>query len=151
MRSNAFTRTLVGLATVAAVAGGGLASAGTALAAPRPAVAPQLVHPMTVANLGLTVDQAKRVQHWLQEFWGYNDGIDGQLGTNSWKAMQRSLQQFWGYTGQIDGIVGSGTVSALQRMLKDGGWGYSGAIDGIAGPGTTAAFAAFAAGEGGPA
>jgi lysozyme family protein len=101
------------------------------------------VTPDAVVNLGLDTAQAKAVQIWLNEFWGYNDGFDGQLGPQSWMAMQRFLRADFGYTGGIDGVVGSGTVSALQRFLKKD-WGYTGGIDGEAGPLTQAAFKRFA-------
>jgi hypothetical protein len=93
-------------------------------------------------NVGLSVAQASNVQCWLQQFWGYPGPIDGDLGTNSWKAMQRFLRTHWGYTGAIDGVVGGGTVAALQRFLRV--WGYTGPIDGIIGNGTRAAFRNFA-------
>lgn len=148
MRSNAMTRTLVSLTTVAGLAGGGLAtaSASFAAAAPnaRPAATSAVISPHVTVNLGLSTAEAKNVQRWLRTYWGYTGAIDGLLGTNSWKAFQRNLKTYWGYTGQIDGIVGSGTVSALQRLLKYGGWGYTGKIDGIAGPLTQAAFRRFA-------
>ncbi|MBB1246128.1 peptidoglycan-binding protein, partial [Streptomyces durbertensis] len=97
------------------------------------------ITPQAVENLGLTVRQAKGIQRHLWQL-GHDPGtIDGQLGTNSWKAMQRSLRSY-GYSDAIDGIVGPNTIKALQRMLKQH-WGYSGAIDGIAGSGTRAAFA----------
>lgn len=101
------------------------------------------VGPLATVNLGLSTQQAKNVQCWLRDFWDYNGAIDGQLGTNSWKAFQRNLKTFWGYTGPIDGVVGGGTVSALQRLLK-AFWGYTGNIDGQAGPLTQAAFKRFA-------
>lgn len=96
----------------------------------------------SVVNFGLSTTQAKHVQNWLHTYWGYNSGIDGLLGTNSWKAFQRCLKTYWGYTGAIDGIPGSGTVKALQRLLRY--YGYTGPIDGIAGSGTQAAFKRFA-------
>lgn len=93
-----------------------------------------------VVNLGLSRPEARRVQHWLKQYWGYRDKIDGSLGPRSWKAFQRNLKD-WGYAGPIDGVVGPGTVCALQRLLR--GHGYRGPVDGIAGPQTQAAFKRF--------
>jgi hypothetical protein len=103
-------------------------SAGFAASAPtsKPAASSEAVVPLAVVNLGLSTAQARNVQCWLKANWGYTGALDGQLGTNSWKAFQRNLRTYWGYTGAIDGIVGSGTVKALQRLLKDS-WGYTGA------------------------
>ncbi|MDK1473480.1 peptidoglycan-binding protein [Streptomyces sp. 549] len=147
MRSNLLAKSLVSVTAVVGLTAGSLAGAGTALAAPQkaaqPPVSSEAVAPQAVVNLGLSAAQARNVQRWLTRHWGYTGAIDGQLGTNSWKAFQRNLRTHWGYTGAIDGVVGSGTVSALQRLLK-AGWGYTGAIDGIAGSGTQAAFKRFA-------
>ena len=93
-----------------------------------------------VVNLGLSRSEARRVQHWLKQYWHYRDKIDGSLGPKSWKSFQRNLKD-WGYAGPRDGIVGPGTVCALQRLLR--GHGYKGPIDGIAGPQTQAAFKRF--------
>ncbi|MYR95417.1 peptidoglycan-binding protein [Streptomyces sp. SID8374] len=139
----AMTRTFVSVATAAGIAAGTLGAAGTSFAATpaqqsAPAVSAEAVAPLAVVNLGLSTAQAKKVQGWLKRSYGYTGAIDGQLGTNSWKAFQRFLRH-WGYDGAIDGVVGSGTVKALQRSLKNQ-YGYTGAIDGIAGPGTQAAF-----------
>ncbi|MFE5894028.1 peptidoglycan-binding protein [Streptomyces sp. NPDC002285] len=143
MRPNVWTRTLVSVSAVIGLAAGSLATAGTSFAAPdtQPAVSSE-VSVLAVNNLGLTAAEAKKVQGWLKQYWGYTGAIDGQLGTNSWKAFQRCLKEYWGYTGAIDGIVGSGTIKALQRLLQH--YGYTGAIDGIAGSGTRAAFKNFA-------
>jgi lysozyme family protein len=149
MRPNVLTRTLVSVTAVAGIAVGSLTSAGASFAAStatsRPAATSEAVIPFATVNLGLSSAQAMNVQRWLRTYWGYTGAIDGQLGTNSWKAFQRNLKTYWGYTGAIDGIVGSGTVSALQRLLKFS-WGYTGPIDGIAGSGTQAAFKRFANG-----
>ena len=145
MRSNLLARSLVGATAVLALAGVGVvSSAGTSFAANHQPAVTATVTPLATVNLGLSTGQAQNVQRWLAKYWGYTGGIDGQLGTNSWKAFQRNLQTYWGYTGAIDGVVGSGTVSALQRLLQN--WGYTGAIDGIAGSGTQAAFKNFANG-----
>ncbi|MEU6545978.1 peptidoglycan-binding domain-containing protein [Streptomyces sp. NPDC046859] len=143
MRPNVWTRTLVSVTAVVGLAAGSLATAGTSFAAPdtQPAVSAD-AGVLAVNNLGLSTAEAKKVQGWLKEYWGYTGAIDGELGTNSWKAFQRCLKEYWGYTGAIDGIVGSGTIKALQRLLQH--WGYTGAIDGIAGSGTRAAFKTFA-------
>ncbi|GAA2422420.1 peptidoglycan-binding domain-containing protein [Streptomyces glaucus] len=144
----ALTRTLVSVTAAAGIAAGTLAGAGTAFAdsaqAQQQAVSTEAA-PLAVNNLGLTTAEAKKVQQWLKAHWNYTGTIDGQLGTNSWKAFQRCLKAYWGYTGKIDGIVGEGTIKALQRLLKDS-WGYTGAIDGKAGSGTKKAFKRFANG-----
>ncbi|MFE0258040.1 peptidoglycan-binding protein [Streptomyces sp. NPDC059010] len=145
MRPNVWTRTLVSVSAVVGLAAGGLATAGTSFAAAqaKPAVSSE-VSVLAVNNLGLSTTEARYVQCWLQDYWGYTGALDGQLGTNSWKAMQRNLKQHWGYNDSIDGIVGKNTIMALQRSLK-AYQGYDGEIDGIAGPKTKAAFKRFAA------
>ncbi|MFC7470095.1 hypothetical protein ACFQVA_24770 [Actinomadura keratinilytica] len=114
---------------------GTLGVAGTAAAAPaaQPAVSAAAVAPRAVNNLGLTSAEAKKVQRDIKANWGYKGGIDGLLGTESWKGIQRPLKKYNGYKGKIDGIVGKETVKALQRLLK-ARYGYTGAIDGIAAP-----------------
>lgn len=146
MRPNVVVRTLVGITAVAGLAAGSLATAGTSFAAPvsQPAVSVQAATLASYENFGLTTAEAKNVQNFLAEYWGYTDGIDGQLGPNSWKAFQRCLKTYWGYTGAIDGDPGTNTIKALQRLLK-ADYGYTGDIDGIAGSGTRAAFKRFAA------
>ncbi|WP_431961527.1 peptidoglycan-binding domain-containing protein [Actinacidiphila sp. bgisy160] len=149
MRSNVLTRALVGITAVVGMAAGGLAGATTSSAAPAPAASAAVasygtVTPLAVVNLGLSTTQGRYVQCWLKYGnYGYTGALDGQLGTESWKAFQRYLKAAYGYTGAIDGIVGSGTVTALQRLLK-AHYGYTGAIDGVAGSGTQAAFKTFA-------
>ncbi|WP_328834078.1 peptidoglycan-binding protein [Streptomyces sp. NBC_00252] len=147
MRSNALGKTLAGLVAVAGIAAGTVATAGVGYAAPvSPSSTSVVSQPAAAAathNFGLTTAEAKNVQRFLAEYWDYNDSIDGQLGTNSWKAMQRFLSGIWGYTGAIDGDPGTNTVKALQRMLA-AQWGYTGAIDGDPGSGTQAAFKRFA-------
>ncbi|MFE7564366.1 peptidoglycan-binding domain-containing protein, partial [Kitasatospora sp. NPDC057500] len=145
-KPNLLTRTLVGVTALAGIAVGSLAGATVGAAAPVQGPGTSVSARTTlnaVVNLGLSTTQAKYVQCYLKASWGYSGGIDGQLGTDSWKAMQRRLAEGYGYNGSIDGVVGSGTVAALQRRLADG-WGYSGAIDGVAGPGTQAAFKSYA-------
>ncbi|WP_030218471.1 peptidoglycan-binding domain-containing protein [Streptomyces bikiniensis] len=136
------TKMFVGVATVIAFAGGGLATAGTGFAATERAAQPvasaESVTVLAVENLGLNSTQAKKLQRDLKANWGYTGAIDGQLGTESWKAMQRFLRAHWGYNDRIDGAVGPNTVKALQRWLK-ANWGYTGDIDGDAGEGTRAA------------
>lgn len=153
MRPNVWTRTLVSVSAVVGLAAGGLATAGPGFAASdattaaRPVarpVASSEVGVLAVNNLGLTNTEAKYVQCWIQDYWGYTGALDGLLGTNSWKALQRWLKAHWGYNDSIDGIVGPNTIKALQRDLK-AHHGYTGAIDGIAGSGTKAAFKDFAA------
>ncbi|TXS50451.1 peptidoglycan-binding protein [Streptomyces sp. uw30] len=145
MRPNIWTRTLVSVSAVVGLAAAGLATAGTSSAASdaRPAVRSD-VGVLAVNNLGLSNTEARYVQCWIQDYWGYTGALDGQLGTNSWKALQRWLKAHWGYNDNIDGIVGPNTIKALQRDLK-AHHGYTGAIDGIAGSGTKAAFKDFAA------
>ncbi|AXL89249.1 hypothetical protein C4J65_13725 [Streptomyces sp. CB09001] len=142
----ALTKVLVSVTTAAAIAGGGLAAAGTAGAVPAPtqrSASPE-VAPLAVVNLGLTTTQAKKWQCWLRDL-GYKPGtIDGQLGTTSWKAAQTFFTPQRFYSGPIDGIVGSGTVAALQRYLNSRGYGYNLSVDGIAGARTQAAFADYA-------
>lgn len=148
MRPNAMGRTIAGLAAVVGLAAGSLATAGTSFAAPaeapRTATSVQAAAAATYWNFGLSTAEAKNVQTFLAEYWGYTDGIDGQLGPNSWKAFQRCLKTYWGYTGAIDGDPGTNTIKALQRLLA-ADYGYTGAIDGVAGAGTQAAFKRFAA------
>jgi lysozyme family protein len=149
MRPNVLTRTLISVTTVVGIAAGSLAGASASFAASasasKPAASSVAAVPFVVNNLGLSNARAQNVQTYLQTNWSYTGQIDGQLGTDSWKAFQRHLR-FYDYTGAIDGIVGSGTIKALQRMLRDDGWGYTGAIDGLAGTGTRDAFARFADG-----
>ncbi|MFC5215724.1 peptidoglycan-binding domain-containing protein [Streptomyces coerulescens] len=145
MRPNIWTKTLVSVGAVVGLAAGSLATAGTGFAASdtKPAVRSE-AGVLAVNNLGLSTTQARYVQCWIQDYWGYTGALDGQLGTNSWKALQRWLKAHWGYNDSIDGIVGPNTIKALQRDLK-AHHGYTGAIDGIAGSGTKAAFKDFAA------
>ncbi|MEU1372399.1 peptidoglycan-binding domain-containing protein [Streptomyces triculaminicus] len=141
----ALTRTLVSVATAAGIAAGTLATAGTGFAANATAVKPtgstESVAPWA-DNLGLSTGQAKKVQQWLKENWGYNGPIDGQLRHTSWSAIQRFLEKHWGHTGPIDGNIRGGTVTALQRWLKN--WGYTDAVDGMIGEKLKAAFRRFA-------
>jgi peptidoglycan hydrolase-like protein with peptidoglycan-binding domain len=100
-------------------------SAGFAASAPtsKPAASSEAVVPLAVVNLGLSTAQARNVQCWLKANWGYTGALDGQLGTNSWKAFQRNLRTYWGYTGAIDGIAGSGTQAAFKRFANAcSGW-----------------------------
>ncbi|MFJ5261706.1 peptidoglycan-binding protein [Streptomyces sp. NPDC088387] len=143
----ALTKTFVSVTCAVGIAAGTLATAGTSAAAPAPAaqtsVSTQDAGVLAVNNLGLSTGQARNVQCWLNEYWGYPGPFDGLLGTNSWMAFQRQLRAHWDYNDSIDGIVGPNTVRALQRLLK-AAWGYTGAIDGDAGDGTRAAFKRFA-------
>ncbi|MEU3147594.1 MULTISPECIES: peptidoglycan-binding protein [unclassified Streptomyces] len=136
---------LIGIITATGIAATCLATAGTSFAASAPetkptAVGAEAVAPLAVVNLGLTTSEAKNVQSFLRAYYSYTGAIDGQLGTQSWKAMQRMLKKY-GYTGKIDGVVGGGTVQALQRLLRT--YGYDGSIDGVVGPKTLAAFKTF--------
>lgn len=147
MRLGNWKRTLVSGVAAAGITAGTLAGATATATAAAPVDTPSAVtadiSPQAVENLGLSIRQAKGVQHRMRAF-GYNPGtIDGYLGPNSWKAIQRALRDGgYGYNDAIDGIVGTNTIKALQRMLKES-WGYTGAIDGIAGSGTRAAWARF--------
>ncbi|KOU60827.1 hypothetical protein ADK57_29385 [Streptomyces sp. MMG1533] len=137
MRSNVLTRTAISLTAVVGLAAGTVAAAGTGFAASQPAakaaVSAQDVSILAVNNLGLNTTRAKNWQCWLRDV-GYNPGtIDGQLGTNSWKAAQRMLNDSGYNAGSVDGAVGPNTIKALQRFL-----GVN--PDGIAGPATKAAF-----------
>lgn len=145
MRVRAVASTGVMLTTLLAVGAGGLATAGTASAAPTVShtASSETVAPLAVVNLGLTTAEAQRLQRWLRTHYSYSGAVDGQLGPQSWRAMQRFLKERWSYNDAVDGIVGPNTIRALQRMLKHGGLGYGGPIDGIAGPETRAAFRNF--------
>ncbi|MEU5743720.1 peptidoglycan-binding protein [Streptomyces tendae] len=138
-------KALVSATAVIGVAAGGLATAGTAIAAPAPTqqqTATSEAGTLAVVNLGLSTRQAKNVQCWLKH-WDYKGQIDGLLGTNSWKAFQSYLEVARGYDGGIDGLVGPKTIQALQRELATA-WDYNGEIDGIAGDQTKATFKRFA-------
>ncbi|MFG2790629.1 peptidoglycan-binding protein [Streptomyces sp. NPDC048419] len=144
MRSNALARTLVSAAAVIGLAAGGLATAGTSFAAPAQTAQTGSVSILATHNFGLSSQQAKNVQCFMRGApASYTGSIDGQLGTNSWKAMQRHLKAYWNYTDSIDGDPGPNTIKALQRMLAFG-WNYTDKIDGDAGPNTQAAFKRFA-------
>ncbi len=149
MRSNALTRTVVSLTAVLGLAAGTVAAAGTGFAASQPAAKPavsaQDVSVLAVNNLGLNTARAKNWQCWLRDR-GYNPGtIDGQLGTNSWKAAQRLLNARGHNAGDVDGAVGPNTIRALQKYLNTFGdiFGYHLDVDGIAGPETRSAFWKF--------
>ncbi|MBT2419078.1 peptidoglycan-binding protein [Streptomyces sp. ISL-22] len=142
MRSNALTRTVISLTAVVGLAAGTVAAAGTSFAASpqatKAAVSAQDVSVLAVNNLGLNTERAKNWQCWLRD-WNYNPGtIDGQLGTNSWKAAQRFLNDRGHNAGTVDGALGPNTIRALQRYLNTFGYGL--AVDGDAGPATRAAF-----------
>lgn len=144
MRSNVLARALVSTTAVIGLAAGGLATAGTGFAASGPATKAQSATILATNNLGLSATQAKYVQCFLRDApASYTGGIDGQLGTNSWKAMQRHLRAYWNYNDSIDGDPGSNTIKALQRMLAFG-WDYNDDIDGDPGTNTRAAFKRFA-------
>ncbi|MEU7291958.1 peptidoglycan-binding domain-containing protein [Streptomyces exfoliatus] len=148
MRPSVMTRALVTATALAGLAAGTLATAGTSVAAapqaPQQGISTEAFGTLATENFGLSLTQAKYVQGWLADHWGYpRDEIDGYLGTNSWKAYQLCLRKYWGYTGNIDGDPGPNTIRALQRQLKATA-GYTGAIDGIAGPATREAFKRFA-------
>lgn len=136
----ALTKALVGATAAVGIAAGGLATAGPATAAPAPVQQSTSaeVAPLAVVNLGLSVGHAKNWQCHLRDL-GYKPGtVDGQLGTNSWKAAQRFFTDLRFYSDDIDGIVGTNTIKALQRYLNS--VGYSLQVDGIAGEKTQYAF-----------
>lgn len=139
------TRTFVSVSAVAGILVGGLAGTSVAVSATEVAAKPAAgVQIAAVDNHGLTTTEARYVQCELKANWGYSGALDGQLGTNSWKALQRALAKHWEYTGAIDGIPGPNTNKALQRLLM-AGYGYPGPIDGIWGPNSIAAFKRLAA------
>lgn len=120
---------------------GGLAGAGASFAASQPAATSQTITIKAVNNLGLNTERAKNWQCWLRDT-GYSPGaIDGELGTNSWKAAQRGFNDLGLNAGTVDGDVGPNTTKALQRCLNIFGYGLD--VDGRAGPKTRAAFWAF--------
>ncbi|MDK1346386.1 peptidoglycan-binding domain-containing protein [Streptomyces sp. 378] len=145
----ALTKALVSVTAAVGIAAGGLATAGTAMAAPAPvqrqAVSGE-VTTLAVVNLGLNTTRAKHWQCYLRNVGPeYNPGtIDGQLGTNSWKAAQRLFRDLDFYNDSIDGVVGPNTITALQRFLnwidQYTGDDYNLAVDGKAGPATKGAF-----------
>ncbi|WP_217210712.1 peptidoglycan-binding protein [Streptomyces sp. AC550_RSS872] len=143
----ALTKALVSVTTAVGIAAGGLATAGTAMAAtptaPRSAVAASPAAVAAYNNLGLTKYQAYGVQCFLDDSPFVDLEVDGYLGKESWKAMQNFLNNNWDQSLVVDGIVGPATIRGLQYFLKNGGWGYTGDLDGIAGSGTRAAFARF--------
>lgn len=142
MRSNVLARTLVGVTAVVGLAVGSLATAGTSFAASqtaaKPAVSAQTASILASNNFGLNTARAKNWQCWLRDS-GYSPGtIDGDLGTNSWKAAQRLFNALGLNAGTVDGDPGTNTIKALQRYLNLYGYGLS--VDGDAGTNTRAAF-----------
>jgi peptidoglycan hydrolase-like protein with peptidoglycan-binding domain len=140
-------RTARNLASAVAAVGIAVAGVGvvvTTQAAADPIVGAPGYSVLATVNFGLSTQQAKNVQCFLRTSpASYTGAIDGQLGTNSWKAMQRWLREYWDYNDSIDGDPGPNTVRALQRMLAFG-WDYNDSIDGDPGPNTRAAFKRFA-------
>ncbi len=148
----ALTKALVSVTAAVGIAAGGLATAGTATAAPASAqqqAASAEVAPLAVVNLGLNTTRAKHWQCYLRNVGAtYSPGtIDGQLGTNSWKAAQRLFRDLGYYNDSIDGIVGPNTIKGLQSFLNwiddYTGGNYNLAVDGVAGPATKDAFSDF--------
>jgi peptidoglycan hydrolase-like protein with peptidoglycan-binding domain len=142
MRSNVLARTLVGVTAVVGLAVGSLATAGTSFAASqtaaKSAVSAQSASALASENFGLNTARAKNWQCWLRDN-GYSPGtIDGDLGTNSWKAAQRFFNAQGLGAGTVDGDPGTNTIKALQRYLNFFGYGLG--VDGQAGPLTRAAF-----------
>ncbi|WLW58229.1 peptidoglycan-binding domain-containing protein [Streptomyces sp. YU58] len=145
----ALTKVFVSVTAAVGIAAGGLATAGTAMAAPvstQQQAASADVAPLAVVNLGLTTARAKHWQCYLRNVDAkYDPGtIDGQLGTNSWKAAQRLFRDLGYYNDSIDGIVGPNTIKGLQRFLnwidQYTGDNYNLVVDGQAGPATKDAF-----------
>jgi peptidoglycan hydrolase-like protein with peptidoglycan-binding domain len=141
------TKTLLGTLTAAALGFGTLAGATAATAAPAQQAPAGTVTIQAVNNLGLNTAEGKSVQCYVRDavpVGKYNPGtIDGQLGTNSWKAWQRFLNDRGYNAGTVDGDVGPNTIRGLQRFLVAIGYD-TGGIDGDAGPKTRAAWKAFA-------
>lgn len=54
------------------------------------------------------------------------------MGVNSWKGLQRHLAANFQYYGPIDGQPGTNTYKAMQRNAAQ--VGYAGPIDGQMGP-----------------
>ncbi|WRZ88297.1 peptidoglycan-binding protein [Streptomyces sp. NBC_01007] len=127
------------------IAVGSLTGASAAFSAPQSAaaaVSTQSVTVLAVNNLGLTTSEAKSVQCYVRD-GGFSPGaIDGQLGTNSWKAWQGFLNAAGFNAGTVDGEVGPNTIRGLQRFLVYVGYD-TGGIDGVAGTKTRAAWKAF--------
>ncbi|MCC2274374.1 peptidoglycan-binding protein [Streptomyces sp. ET3-23] len=139
------TKAAAGLTAAGLVLGltGTLAGATTATAAPAQQLSTRTVTIQAVNNLGLNTSEAKSVQCYVRDS-GYDPGtIDGQLGSNSWRAWQNLLNADGFNAGTADGIVGPNTISGLQRFLASFGLD-TGGIDGVAGPKTRAAWASFA-------
>ncbi|MFF3405125.1 peptidoglycan-binding protein [Streptomyces sp. NPDC002742] len=131
---------------VVGIAVGSLTGASAAFAAPQSgaaaAVSTQSVTIQAVNNLGLTTSEAKSVQCYVRDA-GFSPGaIDGQLGSNSWKAWQGFLNAAGFNAGTVDGVVGPNTIRGLQRFLVYVGYD-TGGIDGVAGTKTKAAWKAF--------
>lgn len=146
MRTDGAPRAPASVTAIGGIAAGSPAGADAGLAASQPAANPVVVSTRggsirTVNNLGLNTVQAKNWQCWLRDM-GYDPGtIDGQLGTNSWKAAQRKFNDLGFGIGAVDGIVGTNTIKALQRYLNI--FVYSLSVHGTAGTQTKAAFADF--------
>ncbi|MGW0219879.1 hypothetical protein [Streptomyces tendae] len=85
----------------------------------KPAVSAGAVTPLAVVNLGLTVEEAKKVQRLLRDHWGYyTDKIGGKVGPSTVMALQRWLQATWGYNGEVDGDLGPEARAAFTRMAN---------------------------------
>ncbi|WHM40954.1 peptidoglycan-binding protein [Streptomyces sp. BPTC-684] len=145
MASSRLTNALLATFTAAALSIGTLAGATAATAAPARQPSGTIAI-QAVNNLGLSISEGKSVQCYVRDTsprGRYNPGaIDGQLGTNSWKAWQLFLNDRGYNAGTVDGQVGPNTIRGLQRFLVDIGYD-TGGIDGVAGPKTRAAWKAF--------
>ncbi|KAA0941774.1 peptidoglycan-binding domain-containing protein [Streptomyces apricus] len=142
----ALMKAVVGTTAALGLAAGSLIGASAGLAAAQPAVSSaggvqNVASPASALasnNLGLDTARAKNWQCWLRTL-GFSPGaIDGDLGTNSWKAAQRMLNARNLGAGAVDGDPGYNTISALQRYLNWFGYGLQ--VDGDPGPLTRAAF-----------
>jgi peptidoglycan hydrolase-like protein with peptidoglycan-binding domain len=137
-------KALIGTLTAAALGLGTVAGATAATAAPVQQVPARTAIAQAAAyqNFGLNTAEAKSVQCYVRDA-GYNPGtIDGQLGTNSWKAWQGFLNALGYNAGTVDGDPGPNTIKALQRFLNYVGYD-TGGVDGDFGSKTTAAWIAF--------
>lgn len=82
----------------------------------------------------------KRMQNWLRITEGYTGPIDGDPGTNTYKALQSAMRAY-AYTGPVDGVMGTNSWKAVQRLAAK--WGYDGPIDGAMGANSWRGFAKF--------
>ncbi len=99
---------------------GGLAGANVAVsapAAPQSAVTSRADAPRAVNNLGLSNSEAKDVQCFPTDYWGYHGSFYGRWGTESWQAMQRNLQANWGSSTVAASTMTRGTGRPVRANL----------------------------------